>query len=322
MSKKLVSKIMAELLVAAAVVPAKGEALDDYAKKMCAVIQDLPEKEWDKLSPKAQDYFNDVATALNKKKSAPEPPDAQWEDEEEAQSSGRTRTRVRASDEGGSEAATQQAQYKPKRKDVVELKTSRGRVVTGTIVEVDDKEVVLDVGGKDEDFDLGRLEYIKLAGDGPGADAGGGAADDGPPQVGDTLQITTKRGKVSVGVVQQIDDTEVVIKTVSGEVEDYAIDRLDKMEVKVRGKAAAKDTKDTKPAEEGKTTRSRATTESGVPATVRLRELIILNRKASKEEIIKLAAKEKLDVKDNTAGLTYAEVHKVLDLLDKHKMLA
>lgn len=318
MGKKLISKIMAELLTAAAVVPAAGESIDDYCKKMCAVVQDLPDAEWNKVSAKAQDYFNDVATALNKKQSVPEPPDAQWEDEEPA---GRTRTRVRSSD---ATPAAEAAPYKPKRKDVVTLETSRGRVVTGTIVEVDDKDVVLSIDGKEEDFGLDRLKYIKLAGDGPGDAAP--AADDGPPAAGDTVQVTTKRGKVSMGVVQSIDATEIVIKTAAGDVEDYALDRLDKVEIKLRAGGASassdKGSKDTKPAEEGKTTRSRATTESGVPATVRLRELIILNRKASKEDIIKLAAKEKLDVKDNTAGLTYAEVHKVLDLLDKHKMLA
>jgi ribosome maturation factor RimP len=42
--------------------------------------------------------------------------------------------------------------------------TKRGKEVTGKIVEIDEEVVVLDVDGKDEEFDRSRVESIKLAG--------------------------------------------------------------------------------------------------------------------------------------------------------------
>lgn len=328
MSKKILkSAILAELLAAAGMTVDKDAELSSYAKDLVLAVQDLPDSKWDALSGEAQDYNNDLATAMNKRTEFPEPPDAKWEEPAAEQSTRRTRTRS-ADPEPDTSGA-----YEPKLKDVVKITNKRGKVFEGKVVELDDEVIVLDVDGKDEEIDRSRIESIVLAGGGKATAEGPGNSE---PEVGDTVQVTTKRGKIVMGKVVELDDEAIVLEETDGSTNDYARSRLEAIEVKAKGAAqqagrsrtrasddAGSDNAGSdKGGETNKITRSRATTDGGVPATVRLRELIVLNMGASKEEIIKLAAKEKLEVKDNTASLTYAEVHKVLELLKKHKLLA
>lgn len=336
------SAIQAELARATEVLPKDGEKINnpEYLKRLLRGVGQLDDKVWDKLSDQAQDWYNGAADSLNVANKAqkawepPEFPDAENEPEPEATG----RRRRRAAEESAEEPKAD-AKYEPKKGDKVTLTTKRGKVYVGTVVDPDDAgELVLDNGVDELGFDIDKIESIvpeKAAGSEASGRQRKTAEDSDPeppkdPQVGYTVEIKTKRGKIILGNVEEITDADIVIRTAAGDIEEFSKDRLEYVKVKVAASGGLRRDKadDEKPAADKDAAPARkrgsATTsgEGGVKVTVRARELILEDLNASKEDIIKkLKAEGATDFKENTIQLIYLDVHKLVGLMKARKML-
>lgn len=300
------SKIQKELCDAAEIDPKRDEERQAFLLRLAMAVNKLPDKVWDALSKDAQKWMNDAADAASAKKTLPDFPDA----EPPASSGGRRRV------------ADEPAAFTPKVKDDVKVTTKRGKVVTGKIVEMDKEVIVLKTpAGDEEELPLDRVEKIEPL---------GGAADpaeEGPrdPVKGDTVTVTTKRGKVVTGELVDLTESEIVLK-VDGAEEEFVRDRVES--IKIEGgrrartssaeasssrRSVTEDKKDA-PAEDGKRTRA---SNGSVSVGMRIRELIIEDFSRTADDVGKILKKENLEFRDNTLALNYAEAHKMLELLKK-----
>jgi small nuclear ribonucleoprotein (snRNP)-like protein len=312
------SKIEKILCDAAEIDPKRGEDRQDFLKRLVTAVGKLPDADWDKIDGKAQDWINAATDALNAKKDVEDFPDLPKEEPAEG-----TRRRRASADEPAKDKP-----YEPKLKDDVVVVTKRDKTITGKIVELDKEVVVLkDTVGEEHELAFERIASIKpLNGGGSGkADEPEGPAD---PKVGDTVTLTTKRDKVYTGEVVEITDKIVVIKGADGE-DEFDIDRV--KEIKVHGKRAAESgstrrrsseepAKDAKDEKKEPAARTRASN-GGVSVSQRITELIIDDMEAKEEDIGKILKKEGIEFKENTLGLNYVAVHKVLAALKAAKKL-
>lgn len=303
------SKIQKELCDAAEIDPKKDEDRQSFMLRLALAVNKLPNKLWDALSKEAQDWMNDAADAAGAKKSLPDFPDA-----EQPASSGRRRA---LAEEPAAEAFT------PKVGSDVKATTKRGKVVTGKIVELDKELLVLKTTtGEEEELAMDRIEKIEPLASGTGkADP----AEEGPrdPVKGDTVTVTTKRGKVVTGELLELTEDLVALKTDAGE-EEFSRDRVESLKVEGGRKAESapsgrrsvekSDDKAAAPADDSKRTRA---SNGSVSVGMRIRELIIADLSATKDDISKTLKKEGLEFRDNTLDLNYAEAHKMIELLKK-----
>ena len=247
------SKIQAELALATGVNLARGESIIDvsYLKRLIKAVADLKDPAWNDLSKEAQDWFNDAADKANAKKDIPAFPDAESDDDE------KPRTRRRSAEPEPEQAPAL------KKDDVVTIVTGRGKEVTGTVVDPDDKgELVLMVGeGKDAEeigYDLSKLQSItvvkppKVEADEEKPRRRRAAEDDEPavvePEVSDSVEVTTQSGRTKLGNIVEISDDTLVIKDAAGEEIEYARSKVKSIVVKVKnakpaGKAGDDDEK-------------------------------------------------------------------------------
>jgi len=310
------SKIMTELCNAAEIDKKRGEDEQDFFLRLALAVNKLPDAEWNKLTQKAQDWVNNASDATNAKKDIPG-----FDEEEKPETS----SRRRVSDDGDKDKA-----YEPKLKDDVNLTTKRGKVVAGKIVEMDKEVVVLKTtSGEEEEFSRDRIEKIEPLGGSKSRE------DDAPkdPVKGDTVTVTTKRGKVVTGELVEM-DSEVIVLKVDGAEEEFSKDRVESMTMAGKRKADSEsgttrrrssddgDKGDAKNKDkEGDGKRTRATNEKGVSVGSRIRELIVEDMDAKMEAIGAQLKKEGIDFRENTLQLNYADAHKMIDLLKKAKKL-
>ena len=316
------SKIQAELAEASEVTPSKrnSETITSqaYLKRLAVAIQEMPEADWNKLSEPAQDWYNAAADAIDAKKDVPEFPDMP---KEEA-SGGRRR----------SKAAEEPVAYEPKEGDdvtVVWKKRGSEATTVGKIKVLDDEGVVIDDGN--DDVEIAKDKVVSISPNGSAVDGEVTKSAEAKLEVGATVEITTKRGKVVTGEVELLNDTEIGLK--GGD--DFV---LANVEVKVlgsahvdittsggsrRGGGAAK--AEAKPADTKKDDKAApAAKPAGV--TTRIRELMADGLKKDgklpdKAAMIKTIQAEGVEVKTSTADLTYNEFAKVVDLLRERKLL-
>ena len=333
------SKIQKELADATNVNLASGETITEptYLKRLIKAVADLNDKAWGKLSGPAQDWFNTAADLANKKKDIPAFPDA-----EEAPA----RPRRRSSEDDEPVAASTKA-YEPVVGDEVTVVTARGKTVVGEVVDPCDKgELVLKVDGEEVGYALDRIESI--TGPKPKAEdekpkRRRAAEDDEPavvePEVSDTVEITTKRGKKALGNVIEIDDKVVVIKTAAGDEDEYDKDKIESIVVKVKNagaKSGSTKSESEAPARRSASTdagkketpaegKQRATKDEngGVSVTLRAREIMCEDplNPMSLEELIAAMKKEKLSFNDNTVKMCHADCIKMFGLLKASKHL-
>lgn len=301
------SKIQKELSDAAEIDPKRDEERQAFLLRLAMAVNKLPNAVWDALSEGAQNWMNDAADAATAKKPLPEFPDA------EPPASGSSRRRV---------VAEEPATFTPKVKDDVKVTTKRGKVVTGKIVEMDKEVVVLKTpAGDEEELPLDRIEKIEPLAGGSKPDP----AEEGPrdPVKGDTVTVTTKRGKVVTGVLVELSDSDIVLKVDGGE-EDFPRDRVESIKIEGgrksdsaasgSGRRSLDGDKKDAPADDGKRTRA---SNGSVSVGTRIRELIIEDFNRTADDIGKILKKENLEFRDNTLTLNYAEAHKMLELLKK-----
>lgn len=298
------SKIQEALAAATECEPSKrkNEAADgqDYMKRLTLQVAELSDADWNKLPIPAQDWYNKAADALKLGSEIPA-----YGDDEAA-------------------APTRRGAAKPWAPAVgvtVAIVTKRGKNMVGKITELDDEGLVLDDGTE--------LNHSSIANIGP-AD-GVGAASQGvkepelptDPEVGFTVTVVTARGKEITGVVEVLEDDDLVVKDGHGESHELTKSKLKSLVVKSTGDAksaagksepAAKTTPkaDAKPDDKKKIT---AKDNGGVSATQRMRELICADMTMAKPAIGELLKKENLEFKQATLDLIYSDSHKLIGIL-------
>ena len=311
------SAIQAALAAATDIEPSKrgNETITDqaYLKRLALGVQDLPDADWNKLSQDAQDWFNAAADAIEKKTDIPAFPDLV-----KAEPSARRR---------GSSAAEVKpmASTDAKKGMKVTVVTKRGKEYTGEVVEADDQGLVLEVDGKDVELDHDKIDKISVAGAAPPAEE----PEVSEPEVGDTVEVVTKRGKKIMGNITELTDEDMVLKDAAGEVHELAKDRLESVVVKVknakagggRGGAKAESASSTPKADAEPAGRASAKANGGVSVTTRIRELIAENLDAKKEDVSAALKKEGLEFKQATLDLTFGDMHKIVGILRDRKLL-
>lgn len=319
------SNIQKMLAYATEIEPSKraNETITDqaYLMRLALGVQKLSNEDWDKLDSAAKDWFNKAADSIESKSDIHAFPDIPQAEEPS------TRRRGAAAEPGAAPFTSKDA----KKGDAVVVTTKRGRTIEGKVVEADDQGLVLEDGeGKDVELDHDKIESIKLAG-------GKAAADPVVPdvaQVGDTVQVTTKRGKVVMGNIKELTDKDIVLVDVAGEIHEFDLDRLDggitvkaKAPAGGRGrgaseaKAEVKSNGATSAADPAKTPRASTAANGGVSVTGRIRELIADDLTSTKEAISAQMKKDGLEFKQATLDLTYGDMHKIIGVLRDRKVI-
>lgn len=304
------SKIEKELLDATDLSSVRNESNEDYIARLMKAVSVLSDKEWDKLSKPAQDWYNDAADAKNDGKSIPAFPDLASKKEE-------TTSRRRSSDK--------EEDLGPKVGDDIKLVTKRGREVNGKVVEIDKEVIVLKTDDGEEEFQRDRIESTHVFhGTSRESETDDGPAD--PMGVGATVDIKTKRGREATGEIVEITD-DLLVLNIDGKEEEFARDRVESIKPK-GGKAASSSSRRSSSDDKGddkgagKTEeKGKRSSNEGVSIGVRIKELIADNLSASEEDIGKLLKKESLEFKDNTLKLNYVDAHKFISILKAKKLL-
>ena len=307
------SKIQSEITKATGV-KASGSDRQVIILVMMAGISALSDDGWEGLSKESQDWFNAAADAKNaKKKTLPDFPDFEEDAEVEAEKEEPKTSSRRAS----------KKEEEVKVGSSVTLTTKRGKVITGKLVERDDEVIVLDVDGKEEEFDVSRVESVTAV-----AEKAAETADDEPaePEIkpGTDVTLTTKRGKTVTGKIVEMDD-EVIVLDVDGKEEEFNRDRVENIKpVAVAAKTEAKSTSRRgadEPAKEDKEKPTRVSNREGVSIGTRIKELVADDMSATQADIGKLLKKEGIEFKDNTLNLNYVDAHKFVTILKAKKLL-
>jgi ribosome maturation factor RimP len=306
------SKIQAELAEATEVTLKRGGDRQEFLIALLKAIAKLSDKEWEKLSQEAQDWFNEAADAQNAKaKTIPDFPDLEKEETKEEKTTGRRGATVDKVEESVMKVGQQ-----------VKLTTKRGKVIEGKVVELDKEVVVVKTADGEEELALDRIESKEIF----HGDAGG--ADDGPAdpiKVGVTVTLITKRGKEYVGKIVELDG-DLVVLDVDGKDEEFDRGRVESITpVKAKGKdeekttgrrGASKDKVDDADAD-----KKRSSNPAGVSIGTRIKELIADDMDATEADLAKILKKEGIEFRENTLKLNYSDCHKFLDVLKAKKLI-
>lgn len=309
------SKIHKELETATEIKPSTrlNETITDqaYLKRLVLGVQDLAEAAWDALPRPTQDWYNTAIDAIEKNENIPGFPDM------EAAS---VTTRRRGASEPA--AAVEMVSTDAKKHDKVSVTTKRGVVHVGEVVEADAQGLVLDVDGKDVELDHDKIDKIAMQAGHGKLDSGAVIAD---PEVGDTVQVLTKRGKTILGNITEMTETELVLKDVAGEVHELAKDRLESVVVKSknvgRQPAAVASRAGVASTAPDKTARTTPAINGGVSITTRIREIVADNLNAKKDQVAEVLKKEGLEFKQATLDLTFGDMHKIIGILRDRKII-
>ena len=147
-----------ELLAAAEITRKRGEEDQPFYKRLAVAVGEVADDVWSGLSAEAQAWFNSAADAIEAKKDVALPPGAG----KAADADPPPRRRGAAAPEP--EKQPEPAAYTPALKDQVRLVTKRGKEVEGKLVEFDDDVLIVDTGGKEEEFGRDRVEKIEVLG--------------------------------------------------------------------------------------------------------------------------------------------------------------
>jgi len=329
------SKIRDALVELTGLKEIRGEEDVAFRKRLISAVGELSDGDWESLSSEQQDWFNDAADNINSKKDPIDFPDL----EEEEAATTRTRRGAAPAEEpeakparGGRSAKA--APAAPVVGDLIVVTTKRGKVSEGELLEIDGDIIVVDVAGEEVEFTKDRVESIVKK----ESEVASQAQDDAPeyePAVDDEVIITNKRGKVSEGVIVEIDDSIIVIDDGKDE-QEFQRDRLESVVLKEapaenkstrRGAAAKEEEPEAKPTSKrgapAKEVPAPATDKKkisakdngGVSVSQRIMELVAEDIKATKDEIAKILTKEGLEFRDNTLAMNHASAHKFITIL-------
>jgi small nuclear ribonucleoprotein (snRNP)-like protein len=305
------ANVRTELEKATGVTKSKDESLQEFYKRIIRKVAKLEDKEWDALSDEAKNWYNDAADQANEKKEITDPPGD--EPEQEPESTPRRRAVRDADDDGGASKA------EPKVGDTVTVTLNDGEKVKGTLTELDEKNIVLDVKGEEEVFRKSKVKNIEVVGGGkPAAKDDDDAPKAKDPKVGDTVELTTTDGEIHKGELIELDEKNVVLE-IKGEEEPFRRSKVKSMVATSASKGKAKDDDDDKPARRGSSKgkdddekpRTRATRgEGGESDVTKAWKLMANNLDWTFDQAVKGVAKADLEVKENTLKIKYDDVHK------------
>lgn len=326
------SAIQTELDKATGVKQAAGETRAAYLDKVLLAVKDLSDKEWGALSDPAADWFNgamDVKNANIKNPRGAQPiPD--YPDYKETAAAAEP-TRRRRSEEPDPPAPPAAADRELAVGDECTVTSKRGKQYRGTVVELDDKIIVLraEDGGEDEIPRDGAEIFIE-------GDDEPGAAGDGPedyePAVGDEVDVVSGRGKALTGKITEINDDVIVLN------DDTEVTRATmKSIVRKAGTAPAPAAAPAAPsrrrsADDAPSTAhavtgaegekpKRSSNPRGVSIGKRIREIVAEDLAVSEEDVLKVLKKEGLEFRENSVSMIYRDVQQLVDLLKSNKKL-
>ncbi len=310
------SAIQKELIEETGLKPKRGQDRQEFLAALMVKISDLTDEGWDALSSEAQAWYNKAADAKNaKKKEMPDFPDLEEEEEKAEEKPARRKGKV-------------EEERLTKVGDTATVLTKRGKSVTGEVVEISEKLIVIkDDEGEETEFMMDRVESVTVA----HGEAGADDEDDGPEtpdfKVGDQVIVETLRGKVIEGELIELTDSDVVVIAKGEKAEqEFSRDRI-KSIVPVKAKAAAKEEKastrraSSKEEKEEPATKSTRVSNGDVSIGTRIKEMIADDPEATEAEIAKLLTKEGLAFKDATLKLNYVDCHKFIKILKDKKRL-
>lgn len=217
----------------------------------------------------------------------------------------------------------------PQPGDAVTLTTKRNVVVTGVVLEIDDTVVVLEIDGKEAEYQRERVTSIVVSVPAQVEDA---VAGDETPQVGDTVQAVTKRNKEVVGEVAELDGNVLVVKVAGGGEIDVDMDTAKSVKVvkgSAKGEAPAapaaapatgrRTDAPAAPAVPEKKSKVTNADNNGVSVTTRMREILCADPEMAVKELEVQLKKEGLTYKDATLQIVFKDVTKVISLLKANK---
>ena len=202
-----------KVLGIAKIAPKRGEAEQEFLKRVVAIITEVNDADWKALGQDAQEWFNEAVDALNDNKEV-----APFPEEKPAAPARASRTKKEepVQEEAGSDVVGAE----------VKVTTARGKEIIGTIVEIDaDSMVVKDDEGEEHEFDRTRVKSVEFLNQ-------GGTEESAEPAVGDDVILTTKRGTVAEGKIVEMDDEVVILDTGNGQDTEYVRSRIGSMVVK------------------------------------------------------------------------------------------
>lgn len=332
------SKIRQELVTAAGITPARGEPEPTFILRLQnAIATVISQETWDKLSVEAQDWNNAVADALRDNKDIPPFPDEEKKDEPAA-----TPSRRRGAAAEPEKAAV--VAFEPVLGAEVIYTSARGSVKQGIVVSIEADGVIINKDGEkgdqtnDEECDPTKGTFASAAKAEPEATPSrrgrGAAASSTPaktvPEVGDTVEATTVRGKVVVGNVVYIGgegNDDIDVEDSAGTKHEFSISKLASYVLKVdNAKPAAAATPATRgrgaaatPGEEPKNTRVR---NGEISVGQRVREIVCEKAGVIEPEAVyAILTQEKIEFRDVTVKMIVKDTKTVIDLLKANKLL-
>lgn len=341
------SKIQAELATATGIKPESGQPINDvaYVKDLMRGVAKLPDEAWDKLSTDAQTWYNSSADSVKAGTGVTIFPDMATAEE--------PARRSRRVDPESAPPPPATSSSKPAKGDKVNVVTVKGNSYAGKVVEPDDDGYLILDDGKEE-LSLKWANIKSCAGDAPvpapapaaeeGRRRNRKTEDDAPapsklkePQVGDTVEIKTKRGTIKVGnVVEMKPGAFIAIKDVGGDELEYEYERIESVTIKVDNSKKSTDADEGRPRrraggddEPAPRSRSKGAEPDAAPSGgerdvgigEKARLLVIQNRSMSRDDFVRAALKNWPTAKENTLRLIYGDVHKLLGMLKSEGML-
>ncbi len=326
------SKIKAELIAASALKLNRGEAEPAFlARVVVAIGNDISDETWSGISGPAQDWNNVAADALKLNKELPAFPDA-----EAPAAAPTTRRRAAAA------PAPEPVEYEPTKGDEVTATSKRNKVVTGFIVEITDDVVVVNPasdGPEADDIELPiASNTFVLAGAAEPAASTNKVADElaglAEPEVGDTVEVVTKREKIIVGNIEVLEGDDLVLKDAAGTEHELSMASLKSVKVKVKNaKSAAAPAPAPVATGRGRTRaaaepaageaekKTRSSNPAGVSLGGRIRELMCGDESLTVEQVSKKLTDEGINFRDTSVKMIRKDVLDVIAMLRQLKKI-
>lgn len=317
----MTSKILAEFIKVTGFEQEKGESDQAYWKALAKKLNQLDDATFTAMSAPAQDWFNLMADAVEANEDIKNFPDAQEET---------SRRRRNVEDDADKKTSA----YEPKKGDKINITTKRGKEIKSVeFVEIEDGKLIVyrdNEGLADTPFDGAVMTSAEVPKEETSRRRS--VSDDEPkgpvdPKVGDTLEVTNKRGKIYVGVLKEDTEDAIVLKLVDDTLEDIDKSRIEKIVIKHSPKADNAKTDD-KPSgrrsaakDDGEKKKTTKDDNGGEAISAIVAGYVLDDLDATDDDIQKKMTKNGVVFRDVTATLNYKQTHKLIAQMRERKML-
>lgn len=296
------SAIQKELLKAVGLKAEDFKSRRDLHEAVVKAVNKLEDAEWNELTAKAQDWFNDAADAVKAKK-AP----AEFPDYEEPAAELETRSRRRAAEEPAAEPKGETSGVEDLKEGlrvkITYKKRGNEKVAEGEVIELNKRKefVAVKTADDDVDVDFDAIERIEIF---HGTAAADELAADAGPAVGDEVKFQNKRGKQFAGVIKTLTDEYVELEDGS----DCDLEKIDgDIEVVKKAKAAEAPARSRRGSSDEPEKQPRASNPKGVSVGGRIRELMAEDPELSQEDVGKALKKDGIEFRDTTLKMIFGD---------------